>query len=285
MTTESTLKKKPGKLSLDEMKFIEEHAAKMKIEDIANALNRHVEPIQKFIIERGLSVSGQDVDRKLIRERLLKEFFWESTKAQLYPNEQEYFINGWIELVESFNNDVLPSEKLDIKQLLLLEIQKNKAGIALKKEEEVAKQYEELIEKEVLKGQGNRDDAQIMIWQNQVSLARTNIQAHLDQIDKCNKTCKDLRKDLKATRDQRFNKVEAGQTTFGSIIKALIDKSNRDMEGRELELMKMAADKKTEELYEYHEYGDGMVDIPILNHESFTLHQEREKDEKEEGNT
>lgn len=271
------LKKKPGKLSLEDMKFIRENARQMKIEDIADALNRNVEPIQKFIVENNLSVNSEDVDRKLIKDRLFKEFFWKATKEQLYPDEQEYFISGWVDIIESFNDDVKPSEKLDIKQLLLLEIQKNRAGITLKKNEELIKDFEEKIEKEMMKGVGNRDDARIEIWQAQINLMNSNIQQYIDQIDTANKTCKELRRDLKATRDKRFNKVESGQTTFQSILRELEDKDVREKEGRELELMKLAADKKTKELYEYHEYGDGTVDIPILNHHSHQLHKEEEK--------
>jgi hypothetical protein len=58
--------------------------------------------------------------------------------------------------------------------------------------------------------------------------------------------------------------------TFSGLIDSYIDDPTLlEKEGRDIELVRLAADRATERLYEYHEYGDGSVDIPILNWESY----------------
>ena len=42
-------------------------------------------------------------------------------------------------------------------------------------------------------------------------------------------------------------------------------------------ILAMATDKAREQLYEYHEYQDGVIDVPVLNDDSIII---RENDEK-----
>ena len=72
-------------------------------------------------------------------------------------------------------------------------------------------------------------------------------------------------KDLKATRDQRFKQLEDSRKSFFDLMKILDEKDSRDKEGRQIELMKLAATKKRGDLGEYTEYEDGTVDRPLLN--------------------
>jgi hypothetical protein len=279
--------KKRGKLSLEEEKFIRDNHKNMTLKDIAEAINRTIEPVEKFIVANGLTVNTQEADRNLIKKKLLAKFFWKSVEAQLTEDEVDFFINGWVEMIEQFNEDVTPTEEQQIKQYLMCEILKNRCGILRKKEMDAIAQWEKQIQGE--EDSIDPDMMKIENLQRHIGLAKANLQSYATESEKYQKTSQDLMKDLKGTRDQRFKKVEAGQTTFTSIIKFLSDRKNAEQEGREIELLRLAAEKKRKELYDYHQYGDGQLDPPILNYESQTMLEEREnqddtQDQSEEEN-
>jgi len=274
--------KKRGKLSNEEMAFIREYSRKMPKERIAQELNRTIEPIERYIAEQGLSTNTEDNDRQLVKKRLMNKYFWKSIEDQLQPEEIDYFVNGWIDLsMTQFGNDVTATDEQDIKQLLLFEIQKNRCGKQRRIDLETVDKYQKEYMAEEAKGQ-LADPATLQIKMELKTQAQTAVSVNVQEMDKYVKSCDDILKRLKSTRDQRLKQVESGQNTFMSVLKFLEDKKNRELEGRKAELESLAADKKTKELYELHQFGDGTLDPPILNSESSKMHKERElKDEQE----
>lgn len=72
-------------------------------------------------------------------------------------------------------------------------------------------------------------------------------------------------KDLKATREQRIEKLENNKQTLSSLVnKILRDPDFYEQEGKALEKMRMAMEQEKERLSDYHTYADGGVDIPFL---------------------
>ena len=62
------MSKKRGKLSLEEMKYIDDNAHAYSLDDIAVALNRTVEPVKKYIQQKNLSRFGMSDDEHLLRK-------------------------------------------------------------------------------------------------------------------------------------------------------------------------------------------------------------------------
>ena len=77
-----------------------------------------------------------------------------------------------------------------------------------------------------------------------------------------------LRKDLKATREQRIKRIEDGKSSWIGLIRMLEDEEIREKEGREMEIMAMAVDKNRKLISEYHNYADDTVDSPLLTPET-----------------
>jgi hypothetical protein len=76
-------------------------------------------------------------------------------------------------------------------------------------------------------------------------------------------------KDLKATREQRVQKLESNKTTFAGLMSKLLqDPDFFEEQGRIMEMMRLAAHGAKEELGSYHTYADGKVDRIILSHET-----------------
>lgn len=277
----TSLPKKRGKLSNEETAFIRENSRKMPKDRIAMELNRTIEPIERYIAEQGLSTNTEEHDRTMTKKRLLNKYFWKSIEDQLEPEEISYFVNGWIDMMEMYNNDVTATEEQEMKQFLLFEISKNRCGKTKRKQIEEVEKWQKMFEDEELKG-ANKDPNLSSLYGNMKSNAQTMVTQINMEMDKYVKACADILKSLKSTRDQRIKQVESGQTTFMSVLKFLEDKKNRELRGRIDELQKLAADKKTAELYELHQYGDGSLDPVILNHESSQLLKDMEKQDEEE---
>ena len=73
-------------------------------------------------------------------------------------------------------------------------------------------------------------------------------------------------KDLKATREQRIEKLENNKQTLASLVnKILRDPDFYEQEGKAIEKMRLAMEKEKERLSDYYTYADGTVDIPFLN--------------------
>ena len=270
-----------GPLSNEEKKFIQDNHKRMTVAEIAKSCSRSIEPIKKYIVENNLSTFRIDDnnDRQLIRKRLENEYFWPSVLRALDDDEVDFFISAWIEYMEQFNEDMTTSEKAQTKQLILFEITKNRASLALRKALNRIEEVDELIQKELLKTKSTRDEAQIESWRIELNLSKAELQSYDSQIEKINKSCQDLYRDLKSTRDQRFKQVESGQTTFQAIIKELLDAKKREEKGRSLELLKLGADKSANDLSTYHQYADGQLDIPILNAENYMKSLEEDNNE------
>jgi len=75
-----------------------------------------------------------------------------------------------------------------------------------------------------------------------------------------------LLKDLKGTREQRKRNAEDAKTNFSMWLKQLPEFMEAD--GYEMEVQAIAADKAFERLGDYHQYEDGNLDQPILNHKT-----------------
>ena len=74
-----------------------------------------------------------------------------------------------------------------------------------------------------------------------------------------------LYKDLKATREQRVQKLENNKQTLASLVnKILRDPDFYENEGKALEKMRLAMEKEKERLSDYHTYDDGTIDMPFL---------------------
>lgn len=247
--------KKRGALSTEEMNFIIDNLEGMSLAEIAEKLNRNVEPIAKYAATFNVeSKKIEQDDDQLVKHRLLTEFFWPILKQQLSKDEQTYFVAQWLELVQQFNEDITPTEKQQIKALILNEIYKNRAGVELKKCFDDIEKYEKKINLE--ENKDKPDLTNIGLWNTQIAMAKTSIHGLTIQIKDYSKISQDLNRDLKGTREQRFIKVENNQTTFSSIIKALMEKEERERQGKEMALMTLATQKATENMYVLHEYID-----------------------------
>jgi len=258
---------KRGKLSDGEVQFIEENCGTKTVKEIAKYLDRTPETIKKHIENMSLSYVGMSDKERTetdLRKKLRNRVYWKEVEKQLTENELIYFESIWIDLVQQFREDILPTEELQIKQLITTEILINRSMVERKRCMQEIERLDDFIQEEYARPLGERNSDRIMNLETQLSMARSSQTSYTNEYTKLSNESKALSKDLKATRDQRLKRVEDGKTSWIGLIRMLEDESIREREGRDLELMRVASDKSTEQLSEYHTYEDKIVDMPML---------------------
>jgi len=268
MTSKKTPRKR-GKLSIDEENYIRENVSDLSIEQIAEAINRTVKPVERYIIENNLGVSTltEQANNNTLLIKLHSKTFWQEIERQFdeTTGELEYFENTWIGLVKQFREDVLPAEELQIKQFITIDILINRSMKERKRHIQETERLQREVEQEYKLPEDVRDIAKLANLETQLSFARNSIANYTNEYTKLLNEQQKISKDLKATREQRIKRIEDGKSSWVGLIRMLEDEEIREKEGREMEIMNMATQKTKTELRELFTYADDNVDNPLLN--------------------
>jgi hypothetical protein len=263
--------KKRGQLSLDEEKFIEDSINTLSIQEIANYLNRTIQPIKRYIEEQRLFIPSEEKnDNEYLRQKLHSKTFWTEIERQFDETTGEllYFEDTWIGLIKQFREDVLPAEELQIKQFITIDILINRSMKERKRHIAETEKLQKLVDQEYEKPEAERDIPKLANLETQLNFSRNSIASYTNEYTKLLNEQQKISKDLKATREQRIKRIEDGKSSWVGLIRMLEDEEIREKEGREMEILAIAKDKAKNKLYEFHQFADGKVDTPILNSDS-----------------
>jgi hypothetical protein len=262
--------KKRGQLSLDEEKFIRDNIESMSPQDIADAINRNLAPVERYINENQLLNSTSKADYDNLKRKLHSKTFWTEVTKQFdrETGELDYFEDTWIGLVKQFREDVLPAEELQIKQFITIDILINRSMKDRKRHILETEKLQTFVDKEYAKPEDQRDIPKLANMETQLSFARNSIANYTNEYTKLLNEQQKISKDLKATREQRIKRIEDGKSSWTGLIRMLEDEELREREGREMEILAMSAKKISNRMQEYHTYQDGIIDKPFLTPES-----------------
>ena len=267
------MNKKRGQLSLDEEKFIRDSYGSLSIEQIANHLNRNINPIKRYIKENNITTLNNEEELKeseTLRQKLYSKTFWTEIKRQFdeETGELQYFEDTWINLIKQFREDVLPAEELQIKQFITIDILINRSMKERKRHIAETEKLQRLVDKEYEKSEDQRDIPRLANLETQLSFARNSIANYTNEYTKLLGEQQKISKDLKATREQRIKRIEDGKSSWIGLIRMLEDEELREREGREMEILALATEKYKEKFSEYHQYLDNTLDKPFLSPET-----------------
>jgi transposase len=136
---------------------------------------------------------------------------------------------------------------------------------------------QKLVDAEYNKPEDQRDIPRLANLETQLSFARNSIASYTNEYTKLLAEYQKVSKDLKATREQRIKRIEDGKSSWVGLIRMLEEEDVREREGREMAILAMATDKARQQLYEYHQYQDSKIDIPVLNDDSIIKRDSNEK--------
>jgi IS30 family transposase len=251
----SRIPKKRGQLSLDEEAYIRENVNLLSIDAIASNLNRHEGPIKRYINENNLLIDPEDkAAYETLKDKLHSKTFWVEITRQFDADsgELQYFEDTWVGLIKQFREDVLPAEELQIKQFITIDILINRSMKERKRHISETEKLQKLVDKEYEKSEDQRDIPKLANLETQLSFARNSIANYTNEYTKLLNEQQKISKDLKATREQRIKRIE----------------------GKEMEILGMAAIGAKERMQQYHTYQDDTVDVPLLTPEFMENHNE-----------
>jgi len=267
----SNEKGEPGKLSLQEMKFIKDNAETMSIEDIATKLTKSEETVRKFMYRKNL-LSKEDLDaapdahrRVKIRDTLRKKHYYVQLQKQFTPAElvsfEDYFVSFYID----FDEDARPGEETQLKKFITLEILRDRMLEEDKKCAEQIAKIEEMLSAEYALPPDKKNPEAIKTLNNQMEKLNTSRMAFIDQYKEMTQEQKFVEKSLKISRDDRVKAVLDSTQNWTGNLKLLDNPSIREKLGKHFELMRIAKDKSKMLLSDYHKYLDNSLDRPILS--------------------
>ena len=268
---------KTGRLKNDEKKYIIDNVKHMDYVTIAKALNRRPVSIQNYIeeeLDMVTNLSENDMTGGIHVPDITDREFWPILKKQFDKDELKVFKHHWVQIFTQFKGDVVATEELQIIDTIKYEILMDRNLTDQYGAEKMMKQLEVDIALESAKprDQDSPDgcDKNLLFQMNQqisvlaASKSQTSKQ-FIDLQDKKNR----LLNSMKATRADRYNDIDKSKESFTSWMKELLtNPSKRYALGIEMEKRRLAMEKEKGRLTQYHQYEDGIVDQPFLNHET-----------------
>lgn len=260
---------KTGRLSKDEWAFIEFNSDKMSAAQIAQELDRAIEPIQKHLQKLG---KGKDLRKNLQTQAeydLKKRPYWRELQAQFSESELEILLYHWKEIVSQFRKDILATEELQIIDVVKLEVLMNRALREQQYSMNKIAEFDEMIEFEKRKAAEDQDREFIFGLERQIATLRAAKESLSREYKDLQTKKSAMYRDLKATREQRIAKLEDNKETFSGLVQKLVrDPDFVEEQNLYMEKMRLAVMKEQERLSDYHEYEDGTVDQPFLTPET-----------------
>lgn len=129
-------------------------------------------------------------------------------------------------------------------------------------------------QEELLKGVASPTkltDAQrqrVLELEDEIKDSRGATQASMKEYLELQKRHQEILAALKATRQQRIERVESSKESFVGIIRRLMDEREKERENRRLEIMKRATEREAKRLSQSVEFEEGRFDQPLFNSET-----------------
>lgn len=253
---------KKGRLSNGEMDFIKKNVDKMTIRQLAEKMDRDPNSIDLFV-KRKLKLNLTEEEAAAFA--LEKRPYWQELELQFTKGELDLFRYHWTRIISQFRDDVIPTEELQVIDLIKLELLMNRCLKQNKENIEQISAYEALVSAERSRDPDQQNQDEIYNLDRQIASLKASQESLNRDYRELQTKKNSMLKEMKATREQRVKRLEESKQSFTTWIAHLM--SNPDIArkyGIEMEKMRLAMTKEKERLGAFHKYEDGMVDQPLL---------------------
>lgn len=271
---------KRGRLSTEDEEFILSNFNSMSIDEIASTINREAETVKRYIRNKKLSLVRTKEEEET-HERLLATLrqrpYWSELKKTLFDDEIIYFEQNWINFILDLAEDISFAEELILADWIVTRIlhlrsmQQQKAAM-----DEITRIQRELTQAYA----GDKDDPQVLATisagETQLAMAKSSVAQITRDADKLFKQAEHMHKSLKTDRQERRD-IKTTADTYWDYVAQLDNEKFLKEEGRQAELMRLAAKKAKLKLMENHKYLDGEVSPVLLSDDSILLDDEDEE--------
>lgn len=265
---------KTGRLSKEEIAYIDSNLSNMTDEQIAQKLDRSVASITQRRATAPQKTANDELQTYI--SQLHSKHFWSTVKKSLLHDEIETFENSWASLYSQFfHQGVTATDEIMMKDVIIEDILLHRALEQKKNILEEIKENEKLLAEEREKDMQDRDTDFMTNALRTIVQLRGTSEAYTKEINEIKKTKDGKFKDLKATRNERLKTVEESGKNIFALIKLLDEQKMRETEGRMTGLVYEAAKTKEGQMKQEVVFADGEVDKVWLTPEA-ELEEEQE---------
>lgn len=261
---------KKGRISKDDERLIKENLH-LDLKALGVQLNRDPKSLAEFIkrkVAKGDFLAPSWLDEKgedTAHYNLVTRPYWSNLKEQFTDSELELFKWEWVRIIAQFNNEVIPTEEIQVVDLIIMGLLMSRALKGNKENLVQISVLEALIVAERQHDSDQQDADELFNMERQVASLKASQESLNKDYRELQTKKNSMLKDMKATREQRVKRLEDSKTNFTSWMTHLMaNPEQTSAYGREMELMKLAMEKERVRLSEFHEYSDGLVDQPFL---------------------
>lgn len=256
---------KPGRWTKEQIKFMEDHHREMSIEDMARQLEKNPITVEKYVREK----LGYTDDAKiaiLAKFDIKKSPMWEEFRGQFSDAELDSFMYHWQNLMVQFKHDALSTERMQMVEVVRLEILINRSMRKLRDTDILQQKTQEELLDEKSKDKDQQDVTKI----GRLEVVISNLYSAHQQLAREYKELlerkQSILKEIRGTREQRIKRIEDSKETIQTWMSSLIDNPElRRSLGIEAKKQQLALYRELDRLSDYHEFLDGTVEQPITN--------------------
>jgi hypothetical protein len=251
-----------GRFSKKETLYIEKNMDTMSPESMAEHLERDPTSVADFIKrEFRVGLSTEEEAAYQLEERP----YWTELKQQFSEQELSLFKYHWARVISQFKDDVIPTEEIQVVDLIKLELLMNRCLKVNKTNIDQIDVFQELVYEERAADPDQQDMDTIINLERQVASLRA-AQESLNRDYRDLQTKKNsMLKEMKATREQRVKRYEDSKNSFtGWLVHLINNPEVAQSYGIEMEKMRLAMEVEGDRLGAFHQYEDGIVDQPFL---------------------
>jgi len=266
---------KTGRLSKEEISYIDSNLEDMRDEQIALHLDRSVPSISQ---RRSVAIQERENNQlQTYISQLHAKHFWSTIKRSLLDEEIPAFENSWASLYSQFfHQGVTATDEIMMKDVIIEDILLHRALEQKRNILGEIRENEVLIAEEREKDMDDRDtDFMTNALRTIVQLRVTSV-AYTKEINEIKKTKDGKFKDLKATRNERLKTVEESGKNIFALIKLLDEQKMRQTEGKMTGLVYEAAKTKEGQMKQNMVFADGDVDKVWLTPEAELEDEQKE---------
>jgi hypothetical protein len=262
---------KSGPYSAEEKLYISDQAGKLSPELIAEKLSRNPKKIKDYMTKQGLMkyYYKEDLEKDQL-QNIRKSRYWNTLSEQFSKDELDSFEYHWQNIVRQFRDDILHTEELQIVDAIKLQLMMDRN----QKKQKQAIDHIDFLRTEIAKERkaSKPDEKKIQGFSQDLAASFSGIEAlDKDHVMLLKEKNNALQK-LKATREQRVQQIENSKETLVGWVKQLyMDPKLRYQLGIDMEKKRIATQVEYQRLSAPHVYADGVVDRPILNHETVCM--------------
>lgn len=274
--------KKSGPWSAQDKQYISDQAGKLSPEMIAEKLGKNTKKIRDYMTKQGLmKYYYKDELEKDQLQNIRKSRYWETLLEQFDQSELDSFEYHWKNIVRQFRDDILHTEEMQIVDVIKLQLMMDRN----QKKQKQAMDHIDFLKDEIQKEQKKKPPNENLIkgYSQDLAACYSGIEAlDKDHVMLLKEKNNGLQK-IKATREQRVHEIENSKETLVGWIKQLyVNAKLRYDLGLKMEKMRLATEAEYERLSAPHKFADGMIDRPILNHETICMTSIQNNIEEEE---